>query len=430
MQSRLTRLEQQHENDDTTSQTADKKRWRDDSPSTLESPQSPAKKKLRKESVSDNTRPLPFTTSTITHLPSPASMMSTPDPLESTRHYSPPHFDTQTNLDSGFNPLNTLSSGGKSENSLPSFSSFNCGFCDQNTICVCREMAVHDAMDQSMSSDVFENDVFDNDPIVSNGETSRPSDLQATAEDPGKASQPLSILDNLPAYQPPVPLKRRAKGVSVNSIFPVRLPPRRDTRMLEATCSGDPDNCLACADDSFGKAFCAAISNNASGACECAAKVTASSSGGCCGGTGNCTSCPSMSSESSNDVIPPATSDDPPELMATNDAWQKLKEHPNVDFSDLSLLAEVVASRSKCFGPRLVISPAPQMLEQGTSTTTAIDRFNDGRGLDGMRRAGHSPPPRLVPQEILLECGRRRMQQVNAAGVREALRLLDAKFSS
>jgi hypothetical protein len=38
-------------------------------------------------------------------------------------------------------------------------------------------------------------------------------------------------------------------------------------------------------------------------------------------------------------------------------------------------------------------------------------------------------PPRLVPQEVLIECGRRRIREVNADGVREALRLLDSKFA-
>ena len=39
-----------------------------------------------------------------------------------------------------------------------------------------------------------------------------------------------------------------------------------------------------------------------------------------------------------------------------------------------------------------------------------------------------SPPPVLVPQEELRECGRRRIREVDAAGVRDALRILDAQF--
>jgi hypothetical protein len=111
--------------------------------------------------------------------------------------------------------------------------------------------------------------------------------------------------------------------------------------------------------------------------------------------------------------------------MPTNDAWQKIKAHPNVEFADLSLLAEVVATRSLCPGPPLAILTTE--MHQDSSAITNIFR---PRRLFGNRRehASNSPPPKLVPQEVLLECGRRTLRRVHTDGVREALRLLDVKF--
>ena len=233
-----------------------------------------------------------------------------------------------------------------SVSSLP----FACGLCEPSTLCVCHE-------------------------IASQG----------------------TILDNLPAYEPPVPLRRRNRVTALNSIFPVQ-------EYQNATCSGDPNNCLACAGDSFGQAFCEAIRSSSSN-CDCSAETISR----CCGDSSSCLGCPSASSPTSNP--------NQLELMPTNDAWQRLKAHPNVQFADLTLLANVVASRSQCGGPQLVIS-APQ--------PTADHSAPYVKDME-TRRVGDSPPPRLVPQEVLLECGRRRMRQVHANGVRDALRLLDMK---
>lgn len=42
--------------------------------------------------------------------------------------------------------------------------------------------------------------------------------------------------------------------------------------------------------------------------------------------------------------------------------------------------------------------------------------------------ADNSARPLLVPQDELRACGRRRIREVDAAGVREALKILDAQF--
>jgi hypothetical protein len=106
-------------------------------------------------------------------------------------------------------------------------------------------------------------------------------------------------------------------------------------------------------------------------------------------------------------------------------------------------LAEVVARRSKCTGSRVVISPAPgSITPERSAPMTGLSRQGESTVPDHQsvllidpheryhqKRRERSPPPRLVPQEVLIECGRRRIREVNADGVREALRLLDSKFA-
>jgi len=188
------------------------------------------------------------------------------------------------------------------------------------------------------------------------------------------------------------------------------------------SCSGGPSNCFACAGDDFGKAFCEAIGNaSSSGEVRDDYPSTMSStSGRCCGSGSNCRKCPS------SPLDPPVTST-PADFMPTNDAWQKIKAHPNVEFADLSLLAEVVASKSICSGPFLSFSTTTEVHHDSSATTSIIP---PSRIFGKHREHPNSPPPKLVPQEVLLECGRRTLRRVHTAGVGEALRLLDAKFTS
>ena len=127
--------------------------------------------------------------------------------------------------------------------------------------------------------------------------------------------------------------------------------------------------------------------------------------------------------------------------MPTSEAWRQIKSHPNVEFADLRLLADVVARRSKCSGPTVVIEPALGSITPERSTTPAkgVTHTSDAillsdphalfkqkqeRGL-----VTGSPPPRLVPHDELVACAQRRApRQVQAAGVREALEMLDAQF--
>jgi len=245
----------------------------------------------------------------------------------------------------------------------------------------------------------------------------------------------MSILDNLPSFQAPVPIRRRTGASRLDPVFPVT-----SKATASSTCSGDPDNCMACADDNFGKAFCQAIGHtvNATLPCiDCPKRTSQTDNilvGGCCGDINKCGSCGIAP------IISSTTSPRGPETMPTDDAWRQLKSHPNVAFADLTLLAEVVARRSKCTGSRVVISPAlgsvtpdhDVRLSHHESTAASEDQsvlLTDPHEHFHQKLRQQESSPQLVPQHVLIECGRRRVREVNADGVKEALRLLDQKFA-
>jgi hypothetical protein len=327
---------------------------------------------------------------------------------------------TVTNVDmesAGLDDMLDFSSNMKVANIDTSFPQFNCGFCTDTTPCVCRELAMNQ-LNESVNQELL-------------GGYKEPTYLNPTPQPSSQGPPPhtspssSSILENLPAYQPPVPLRRKSSRQSAKPIFPV-FPAESSTpaRTSTPTCSGDPSNCAACNDDAFGKAFCSAIEEtvNSRAICDnCPSRTLdgpldfARTGNGCCGGLMGCSTCPTTSLASATTVIQ-YEQESSQEYIPTNDAWQRIKEHPNVQFADLSLLAEVVASRSKCTGPRIVITPPPD------------HPMNQAGGQYGGPRVKEEVP-RLVPQEILLECGRRRVREVHSEAVREALRLLDAKFT-
>ena len=293
---------------------------------------------------------------------------------------------------------------------------FECGFCVDGASCVCREMALHPPREASFKTEVVE-------PPASLVQVPLSSVPQINVQ---------SILDNLPPYQPSVPLRRRPAVRPLRSLFPV-VPLSENSSQATATsavsaeCSGDPSNCLACADDVFGQAFCAAV-------CE---SLTAS---------GPCAGCP-RGTKCTADVHsnPSQKKVDPVETIPTNDAWRQLKSHPNVSFADLTLLAEVVARRSKCTGPTVVISPPlGSLTPERTSSphtsrnpplTVGVDNnavlLSDPhahyRMKEQERFAGSAPE--LTPEEEFLQCSQScSVREVHAAGVREALALLDSRF--
>ena len=268
------------------------------------------------------------------------------------------------------------------------FERFDCGFCDDNTPCVCREILHQHVADRIGRP---------NQPMVKIDHVEAPGVAASSSTSQAQSS----ILDHLPAYQPAVPLRRKALNKQTakrNSIFPVVQPPSEP-----ATCSGDPSNCRACASDDFGKAFCDAVNNSM--ATSEAVDTTDTSE--------------DSATNPSTNVQPVSQA-----MVPCNDAWRQLKSHPNVEFSDLKLLADVVARRSKCTGPRVVISPAlgsvtpervatPTITQSGSSGLPTLSGdildTQDGTVVMGRQRVGI----RAVPMEA----------------VQAALDLLDAKSS-
>lgn len=312
-------------------------------------------------------------------------------------------------LDSIFNfppgPKASVFSGGHS------IGAFECGLCTDGTSCVCREMVLNSP------ATPFKTET-----------TVPPASLVPVALPPNPQMEAQSILDNLPPYQPPVPLRRRPEVRPLRSLFPV-VPLSGSSSQVTQTspvgCSGDPSNCLACADDVFGQAFCAAVGESLAAGGPCA---------DCPSGTKYGDSPHSSASREGGN---------PAETIPTSDAWRQLKSHPNVSFADLTLLAEVVARRSKCVGPTVVISPPPGSItpERSSSPVTSKDRPSVGGDNDVVllsdphahyhmkeRERSACSTPNLV-QEELVRCSRTRsVREVHTAGVREALALLDSRF--
>ncbi|KAJ7492518.1 hypothetical protein FB451DRAFT_1021686 [Mycena latifolia] len=368
----------------------DRKRWRDDSPTS--STTSTQRKKYKVDHELQDTQPPRFAHS---YISSPQSMVSSPDSNSSsdTRFSSVP-FENQADAFAAFSNL-------KSESGFPPF---DCGFCTEDTPCVCRDVFQQTAGVAEHKLNVT--------PIRS---------IVLGTPPPEETS----ILDNLPPYQPPVSLRLRPRGTTqLNTIFQVSPPSQPSA--TPANCSGDPSNCPACADDSFGKAFCEKISALAPcDDCPCASN-----------GVPDVGPSQHISLQHSHQphAIPapsPVSSFAQPnaETIPTNDAWRRLKSHPNVAFTDLDMLADVVARRSKCTGPRIILSPPPpepsevpvaagSNSEHPVLLTDPHAHFREKERV----RASTSPP------RVQEKCGQRRVREVQADAVRDALRLLDAKF--
>ncbi|EJD52174.1 hypothetical protein AURDEDRAFT_181694 [Auricularia subglabra TFB-10046 SS5] len=218
-----------------------------------------------------------------------------------------------------------------------------------------------------------------------------------------------SVLDNLPPYQPAVPLPRRNNAVApAERVF-------KYTTVQAPLCTGDPSNCPACADDPFGQAFCAALGDAVCANPDCKncsgrapANAAPASSGPHCSHGPNCncgTASASVAALSSGH--PEIQQPQPSKAIPTNCAWSQLKSHPNVAFADLRLLAEVVAGKQRCTGPRVLFSPPP------------VDAFR-GRTTDSHRQISSASQPSRETS-----CSRPPVVEVQSSNVREALAILD-----
>ncbi|KAJ6519932.1 hypothetical protein C8R45DRAFT_1066446 [Mycena sanguinolenta] len=381
----------------------DRKRWRDDSPTS-----SVASTQRKKYKVDHDLQDTHATRFAHPYISSPQSMASSPDSNTSsdTRFSSVP-FDSQADAFAAFSHL-------KSE--AGAFPPFDCGFCIPDSPCVCGNVFQQTPSVQEHNLDV--------NPIR--------SIVLGTPPPPEETS----ILDNLPPYQPPVPLRLRPRTTHINTIFQVSPPslssatsansssdpfsPSRPSAML--ACSGDPSDCPACQGDDFGRQFCEKISAlQPCDNCPCADGLAAGPSS------------QNVPLQLPHSPLAVPTPSHPPssfiqpegETITTNDAWQRLKSHPNVSFADLDMLADVVARRSRCTGPRVVLSPPPaasELVAAGTNSEEPVLLTDPHARFREKERARTSPP---VMQET---CGQKRVREVPVDAVREALRLLDGKF--
>ncbi|KAG8873153.1 hypothetical protein FRC20_008552 [Serendipita sp. 405] len=121
---------------------------------------------------------------------------------------------------------NTTNLDGNIQEEDPDFTS--CGMCTSSVDCICRQLGIDNRA-----------------PIT-------------IADEP---SGSLSLLDNLPPYQPPVPLRHRRKSDPISS-RPLPTNTRSSSQATSLGCSGDPSNCSACAGNAFGRAFCSALGNS------------------------------------------------------------------------------------------------------------------------------------------------------------------------
>jgi AP-1-like transcription factor len=358
---------------------------------------------------------------TITLTPSPPSLVSSPDSNVSSENVlSPLPAQSSAQEDVTFPPtLTTLDSifdfhpGPKAPvlGSAHSMEAFECAFCMGGTSCVCREIALRPS-EAPFKAEAAE----------------LPDSAQLALSSAPQIVAP-SILDNLPPYQPPVPLRRNPAVRPLRSLFPVvPLTPNSSRAMSRTTadCSGDPSNCLACADDVFGQAFCAAVGESLAFSCGPFAD--------CPRGTQCLDNAPSNASQEGGN---------PAETIPTSDAWRQLKSHPNVSFADLTLLAEVVARRSKCTGPTVVISPPPGSFTPERQSSPVASKEFPAVGVDDSTVLLSDPhahyhrkekertvdsPPKVAPEQHLRSSPPRLVRKVHAAGVREALALLDSRF--
>ncbi|KAK4055507.1 hypothetical protein OIV83_000053 [Microbotryomycetes sp. JL201] len=259
--------------------------------------------------------------------------------------------------------------------------------------------------------------------------------------------------DELITGQPPfaaIPLRLRQSKSSVkrNTVWSVVDPASQSASQQPVLCSGDPSNCPACSDDPFGKAFCESLSQsvcsthpckNCPGNCgksvkspaptqqRTAADVEAETEARlfetltdlpCCGDPAMCGSRTCEPSKQAKDAVEStalnaaATVEELPrsvprgvrttstDKIPCNEAWMTLKQHPNIAFADLQMLADVVAKRTHCEGPASV--------EQSNDLAASIsDPAESSFGHSGSAQSGQ------------------RRLTVEKSAVREALMILD-----
>ncbi|BGO98552.1 hypothetical protein RTG_00898 [Rhodotorula toruloides ATCC 204091] len=243
-------------------------------------------------------------------------------------------------------------------------------------------------------------------------------------------------------YEPAVPLRlRRSQNKPSTTVWAIESSSSRSTSVVatpsaaKVVCSGDPANCPACSDDPFGKAFCNALSSTVCSTQPCAncpshatrrkiptpppesaddeaAIFESFTDLPCCKDPALCGSLTCKPEDDSQHSTPASTTsrERNVDIVPCNEAWTQLKQHPNIGFADLQMLADVVAKRTYCDGPVASTPPPPPGVISETFPASSSDR------------------PALVTQSALqcsVDAGTRRRLTVERDAVNEALSILD-----
>jgi AP-1-like transcription factor len=307
----------------------------------------------------------------------------------------------------------------------------SCGMCTSSIDCLCRQLGLGDP------TSIPQSDLNDNDP--------------------------LSILNNLPPYQPPVPLPPRPKAIPTLPASPAEIIESKHAKYPQSSCSGDPSNCQACADNAFGRAFCTALGStvcarNPCTTCRSKASDSPESTSArpepssptsvnpsllqCCGNAVHCKrdDCSSINAQAAK-----ATSCDTKEPVAVpcDVVWKTLEAHPNAHLANptlgpshltnLNMLAEVVAHNSRCTLEPGEVEVEPEDFPARRSVHL-VDEDNDDNQRSVARvqigyedeQAVRGSERTMVPRDVLQ--GHRRIITVQREGIRDAIALLDRQF--
>lgn len=329
-----------------------------------------------------------------------------------------------------------------------------CGLCTGGDFCACREAAA-----------------------AASVRTSVTSDTKTTVATTTAVSGIVTASSSSAAL--PLRLRTKGNGSAKASIWSLNAAPAVSR---EAICTGDPSNCDACRDDSFGREFCQHLFEAAESSSS--VKPCSSCPGNCMNVKAGLSPSPGItqaSSSSSNQIRTPPTppvnqpsavEDDTPlaplqmvccgnaELcggsrgggctddiigiggpsgalqasmsfpsvpevdeddnatLRPDQAWKQLKAHPNAKFASLALLADVVARRTKCLGPRVEMSPTPASPAPTASVPMSVP-------VIAHSASSRPRQPMLGSPDIPNTQQKRRNIEVETSAVRDALKLLD-----
>lgn len=277
----------------------------------------------------------------------------------------------------------------------------DCGLCTNDSFCACRAGAAAAANSSPATKAIPLKSLL----AVALPPTSAPSTgidprTASTAAAASAAAHAANGTSSIQIASAAVPLKRKAKADRIQSVWSLDNVKARTAR-TEAVCTGDPSNCDACRNDTFGREFCGHLFNRPH-ECNGGCASSSSSSGGvvedggvvktsCCGAPELCgqhSDCgpePTISNGPTEGGSGEGSGESSDEVMRPDLAWRTLKAHPNAKFAPLAMLADVVARRHKVHGPRVELSPSPPPPTMREIQTSAVK--DALRWLDGQKRA-------------------------------------------